>query len=79
MTNEITGTLCEIRCLHCGKWFNSGLHFGNAEAYFSTATKDNTQQCTHCKKITPMNKDNMRFGERRADGRITYVEGKDTM
>jgi hypothetical protein len=65
--------------LNCGKWFRSGIQFGSAEAFFVTATRGNIQTCTICGKPTPMNKDNMRFGERRDDGGVFYTEGKDTL
>lgn len=72
-------TFCEVRCLNCGEWFRSGIQFGSAGAFFATATRGNVQTCTHCNKPTPMNKDNMRFGERREDGGVFYIEGKDTL
>lgn len=72
-------TICEIRCMYCEEHFRSLIHFGDAESYFATATEENIQNCPHCGKITPINKDNMRFGERREDGRVTYTEGKDTI
>lgn len=70
---------CEVRCLNCGEWIDSKLKFGSAKAFFATATWGNIQTCTLCGKLTPMNKDNMRFGERREDGGVFYIEGKDTL
>ena len=71
---------CEVRCQHCGEWFKSGIQFGDAGTFFNTSTSGNLQQCPNpnCGKMTGMNKSDMRFGERRADGRVTYVEGENT-
>jgi len=77
--NKIIGTICQIRCEHCDEWIKSETHFGDAESYFGTVTIGNKQHCKNCGNMTGMNKDNMRFGERRRDGRITYIEGKDTV
>jgi hypothetical protein len=38
----------------------------------------NEQQCSACGKMIGMNKENMRFVERREDGRIIVQEGRDT-
>ena len=72
-------TICEIRCLNCKKWFRSPFQFGNAESFFGNMLSDNKVQCPFCKVMTGMDKENMRFGERREDGRVTYTEGKDTV
>jgi len=72
-------TICEIKCLNCGRWFKSPIQFGNAESFFTAKTLGNKVRCPLCGEQTGCNKDNMRFGERRDDGRITYVEGKDTI
>ena len=69
---------CEVKCVN-GHWFPSGIQFGSAEAYFAVTTKGNIQVCPFCRARTPMNKDNMRFGERREDGGVFYIEGKDTL
>ncbi len=71
-------TTCEIRCQQCGEWFKSGIFIGDAENYISGKITENQQQCPICGKMTGMNKDNMRFDERREDGRVTHEEGKDT-
>jgi hypothetical protein len=34
-------------------------------------------RCPFCKTWTSCNKENMRFMRRRADGGVTYIEGKD--
>ncbi len=70
-------TTCEIRCLKCGEWFPSGIQFGDAETFFSSTLTGNLQNCPHCKKMTGCNKENMRFVERREDGRTVITEGKD--
>ena len=73
-------TSCQIRCEHCKKWFPSGIQFGTAEAFFTSTLIGNLQRCPNpnCGRMTGCNKENMRFEERHPDGRVTYVEGKDT-
>jgi hypothetical protein len=78
MAEEEIETSCEIRCLKCGRWFRSGIQFGSADTFFTSTLVGNLQQCTKCGKMTGCNKENMRFVERRPDGGVTYVEGKDT-
>jgi len=67
----------EIRCQYCKRWFKSPIYFGSAEAYFSTSTKGNITTCPHCKKMTGCNKSNMRWCERKENGRVTYIEGNE--
>ena len=77
--DDIIEVICELRCQCCGEWIRSELQFGDAESYFTSTTDANFQICPICRKMTGMNKPNMRFGERRSDGRATYVEGEDTL
>ena len=77
--DDIIEVICELRCQYCGELIRSELQFGNAESYFATSPDANFQICPICKKMTGMNKSNMRFGERRSDGRVTYVEGEDIL
>lgn len=52
---------CEIRCEHCGAWFQSPMQFGNADAFFGSVLLGNQVQCRHCGKMGGCNKENMRF------------------
>lgn len=69
---------CEIRCQHCRNWIPAEIQFGDAESFFGTHMSGNQQQCSVCGRMTGMNKENMRFVERRDDGRVTIQEGEDT-
>ena len=69
---------CEIRCLKCGKWFPSAIGFGSYEAFASSSLAGNLQKCAYCGEMTGCNKENMRFDERKDDGRVYIDEGKDT-
>jgi hypothetical protein len=71
-------TSCEIKCLNCEKWFRSAIQFGNAKTFFTSSLSGNNQQCAHCRKMTPCNKENMRFREDDGEGHVTYTDGKDT-
>lgn len=59
-------------------WFPSEMQFESAEPFFKTGLLGIVQVCPFCRMGTPAVKDNMRFEERRPDGRVTYIEGKDT-
>ena len=71
--------ICEIRCLNCKKWFRSPIQFGDAESFFGSTLINNKAQCPFCKVMTGIDKENMRFDERREDGRATHTEGKDAV
>lgn len=63
----------DIRCLHCGEWFQSPIFFSDSE-YFDTSTLiGNKAQCTNCRQMTGCNKENMRV--RHQEGGFV---GKDT-
>lgn len=48
-----------IRCLHCGKWFDSGIQFGDDRSFSTSTLEGNLQQCPRCHKMTGCNKENM--------------------
>ncbi len=77
MKENVIQTICEVRCLHCGNWFSSPIHFREAESFFNSELRGSKQYCFNCQKWTDCNKDNMRFGERKTDGSVTYVLSKD--
>lgn len=72
-------TAGEIKCLNCGNWFVCPIGFGDAESFFSSTLAGNRTNCPRCGGWTSCNKENMRFSERLANGRVTYVEGKDAL
>ena len=63
---------CEIRCQFCRNWFPSGIQFGDEKSFFSSSLIGNRQRCPFCKRMTPCNKENMRFSG------VIY-EGKNTL
>jgi Zn finger protein HypA/HybF involved in hydrogenase expression len=69
-------TKCEVKCGNCRKWFRSSVQFGTAEDYFTTHVNVD-EICPFCRHRTRLDKGNMRFAERRENGRVTYIEGKD--
>lgn len=71
--------LCEIRCAYCDQWSRSQIALGDEKSFFGTAMRENMHQCPFCNKMTPCNKENMRFGVRDDNGRVFYTEGKDTI
>ncbi len=49
-----------VRCEHCHEWFSSPIAFSEDE-HFDTATLEgNKIECPHCRKMTGLNKENMR-------------------
>ncbi|MGI8467417.1 MAG: trigger factor [Pyrinomonadaceae bacterium] len=52
----------EIQCLHCERWFQSPIYFGDSQSFDTSALEGNTVQCPFCGKMTGCNKDNMRVG-----------------
>ena len=77
--NENKKVVCEIKCLKCGKWFESAIQFGGAEPFDTSTLIGNKQQCPFCGYLTDCNKENMRFTERKSDGFVYHHEGKDTL
>jgi hypothetical protein len=75
----MTEVICEIRCTDCQRWFMSPIQFGDAGSYFNSTLRGNRAKCPHCQSIVPINKENMRFSERREDGGVTYTEGRDAI
>jgi uncharacterized C2H2 Zn-finger protein len=53
-------TKVEIRCTHCGTWFDSPMSFGSSEAFNTSTLVGNTVQCPRCGKMTGCNKENIR-------------------
>lgn len=52
---------CQIRCLKCGKVFDSPIQFGDPGSFFSSTMIGNQAQCPFCRKMTGCNKENMIF------------------
>ncbi|MGD0056612.1 MAG: hypothetical protein ABSB83_02000 [Methanomassiliicoccales archaeon] len=73
----VARTACQIRCLNCNRWIDSPIGSGTAEAFFTSSMVGTSVRCPFCKTWTSCNKENMRFMRRRADGGVTYIEGKD--
>ena len=69
---------CEVQCEHCKEWFPSAIYLGSEQAFSSTITEGNLQNCPCCGKMTGCNKDNMRFDGRDDEGEVTTIEGKKT-
>jgi Zn finger protein HypA/HybF involved in hydrogenase expression len=64
----------EVQCKHCKQWGPSQIGFGDTQSFKSSQLSGNMQQCPHCGKMTPANKENMRWTA--SDGE-TY-KGSDT-
>ncbi len=68
-------TSAEVRCLNCHRWFRSGVGFGSHEIFKNSTLYENLQGCPWCRKMTPCNKENMRFVENMGEGNKTYLQG----
>ena len=51
----------KIRCLNCGKWFDSPIFLGDMKTFDSTTMYGNIVQCVHCGGMTRCNKENMKL------------------
>ena len=49
----------KARCLYCGLFFPSPLQFASLEEFDDTELEGNLVRCPHCKKKTPIRKDNI--------------------
>lgn len=65
-----------IRCLHCKRWFDSGIGFDSGTTFDTSTLIGNLQQCPFCKKMTGCNKKNMKWVS--TNGEEGFI-GKDTM
>jgi len=55
--------ICEIavKCIHCSEYFDSGIFLGSVQTFNTATLRGNQQQCPHCRKMTPCNKENMTY------------------
>ena len=65
----------EVQCVHCKTWFPSPIQIGDTDSFDTSTIEGNIVQCPNCHKLSPCNKENMRWV--RSDGKGGWV-GIDT-
>lgn len=72
MENNAKTIDIQIKCLHCAKWFPSGIWLGDRISFESGMLFGNKQRCPHCHQLTGCNKEN--FKARFEDGGFIGVD-----
>lgn len=60
-SSSIEQTSIKVHCLHCGEGFHLPIAFGSIEIFEGTAMADNMISCPHCRMLTALGKENVRF------------------
>ncbi len=53
----------EIKCRHCGEWFESPILSDDGQSIENPPLNGYTVQCPHCHKMTPCDKEDVRLVE----------------
>lgn len=56
----------EVQCISCKTWFKSPIQSGTPESFDTSTLEGNNAQCEACGRMSPCNKENMRWA--RSDG-----------